>query len=401
MRRALCRHCSFLLRTKSSIHFARLYASDSVQGLDQAIIARARRLADQYNQLSKEAATDTDFTPETAQRQKRLSELEQVNAAWTAWRASQDNLKELQGLMQSTDDAEMKALAAEDLEITRQELQSCSDELEKSIMPKHPQAHLPALLEIRAGVGGDEANLFAGDLLRMYEKYAASKRWTIQLYSISRTEIGDGITEAVLSISAGKRQGEVFGRLQGEAGVHRVQRTPATETKGRTHTSTVSVHVLPEVDDDAEQAFKLDMSEVKLEVMRSRGAGGQHVNRTESAVRLTHIPTGLSISMQDSRSQHANKRAAITILTSKLAALRQDEADAVQVGLRRQQVSSSDRSEKIRTYNFAQNRVTDHRCGYSSHDLEGVLAGGEALDGMLDEAGKWIAKQALQASEET
>jgi peptide chain release factor 1 len=359
-------------------------------------LARAERLAEQYASLAKTAATDTSFTSETAQRQKKLTELEEVHAAWTAWQTTQRNLSELQLMLASTQDAEMRELATEDLEATERELETLANDLEESVMPKHPQAHLPALLEIRAGVGGDEANLFAGDLLRMYEKYAASKRWSIQHYSISRTELGDGITEAVFSITSGKRRGEVFGRLRSEAGVHRVQRTPATETKGRTHTSTVSVHVLPEVDEEADQAYKLDMSEVKLEVMRSRGAGGQHVNRTESAVRLTHLPTGLSISMQDSRSQHANKRAAITILTSKLAALKQEEADAVQVGLRRQQVSSSDRSEKIRTYNFAQNRVTDHRCGYSSHDLEGILAGGEALDGMLDEAGKWMAKQEMQ-----
>lgn len=290
---------------------------------------------------------------------------------------------------------ELKDLASEDLQTTEEEITQASSSLEKALLPRHPQAHLPALMEIRAGVGGDEANIFANDLLKMYEKFATATRWQIRVYSITRTEIGDGVTEAIIAISGS----DAFGRLRSEAGVHRVQRTPATESKGRTHTSTVSINVLPEIDDSADETEfeKIDMSEVKLEVMRSRGAGGQHVNRTESAVRLTHIPTGLTISMQDSRSQHANKRAAFAILRSKLSAQRREKAAEVQVGLRRSQVSSSDRSEKIRTYNYAQSRVTDHRCGYSSHDLEGIMNGTESLGFLLDEVGNWLAGQELTA----
>lgn len=261
-------------------------------------------------------------------------------------------------------------------------------------MPRHPQSHLPALMEIRSGIGGDEANIFANDLLKMYERYAAAMRWEARLYSISRVEIGDGVTEAILAFTGP----DAFGKLRGEAGVHRVQRTPATESKGRTHTSTVSVNVLPEIGESADESDfeKLDMSEIKLEVMRSRGAGGQHVNRTESAVRLTHLPTGLSISMQDSRSQHANKRAAFAILRSKLSAQRREQAAEIQVGMRRSQVASTDRSEKIRTYNYAQSRVTDHRCGYSSHDLEGVMNGTDSLDLLLDNVSQWLASRELE-----
>ena len=287
----------------------------------------------------------------------------------------------------------MKGLAEEEINSTEMELANIADTLQKALMPQHPQSHLPALIEIRSGIGGDEANIFAHDLFKMYEKFCISKRWQFRPYSISRTEIGDGITEAIISVSGPG----AFGHLRTEAGVHRVQRTPATETKGRTHTSTVSINVLPEIDDSAEESEfeKIDMAEIKLEVMRSRGAGGQHVNRTESAVRLTHIPTGLSISMQDSRSQHANKRAAFAILRSKLSAQRREKAAEIQVGLRRSQVSSADRSEKIRTYNFAQSRVTDHRCNHTSHDLEGILNGNESLGYLLEECGRWFANQEL------
>lgn len=302
-------------------------------------------------------------------------------------------MEEVQKIITTSKDPEMLQLAKEDLENTRQEVASISDSLKAALLPRHPQSHLPALIEIRSGVGGDEANIFANDLLRMYEKLAITMHWRFTTYSVARTEIGDGLTEAIVAISGH----DAFGALRGEAGVHRVQRTPATETKGRTHTSTVSVNVLPEIDDSQEESEfgKIDMSEIKLEVMRSRGAGGQHVNRTESAVRLTHIPTGFTISMQDSRSQHANKRAAFAILRSKLSAHRREKAAEVQVGLRRSQVSSADRSEKIRTYNYAQSRVTDHRCGYTSHDLEGIMAGTESLSFLLTEVSRWQANQEL------
>lgn len=298
-------------------------------------------------------------------------------------------------IIANSEDPELRELAKEDLDVTTEGLSTTFSTLEKALMPRHPQSHLPALMEIRSGIGGDEANIFASDILKMYQNYATSQRWEVRIYSITKTEIGDGVTEAILAISGP----DAFGKLKGEAGVHRVQRTPATESKGRTHTSTVSVNVFPEIDEsnDEFEFEKLDMSEIKLEVMRSRGAGGQHVNRTESAVRLTHLPTGLSISMQDSRSQHANKRAAFAILRSKLSAQRREAAAEKQVGMRRSQVSSTDRSEKIRTYNYAQSRVTDHRCGYSSHDLEGILNGTDSLDSLLERVNEWIASQELEA----
>ncbi|CCG84363.1 protein of unknown function [Taphrina deformans PYCC 5710] len=311
-----------------------------------------------------------------------------IQKAWSL------NSEELARIIACTQDPDMRALAQEELSTSAEDIASCTEQMMKVLTPKHPQGHLPALLEIRSGVGGDEANIFANDLLKMYEKYATTMRWQLRTYSVSRTEIGDGVTEAIIAISGP----DAFGKLRGEAGVHRVQRTPATESKGRTHTSTVSINVLPEIDDSCEESEfeKIDLSEVKLEVMRSRGAGGQHVNRTESAVRLTHIPTGLTISMQDSRSQHANKRAAFAILRSKLSALRREKAAAVQVGLRRSQVTSADRSEKIRTYNYAQSRVTDHRCGYTSHDLEGIMSGAGSLDIMMEEVNQWFANVELQ-----
>lgn len=368
----LCRCQRLLLR-----HIAR-------QGRRQStLLQRASRLEGEYTSLRAQADADTAFTPEAAVRQKRISELEPVIEAFHAHRLAAGQLAETQALLHDADtEEELKALAREEL----RELEASVDEktavLREALLPRHPRGRGPALIEIRSGVGGDEANLFANDLLKMYGRLASSQGWPFKIYSISTTEAGDGITEAVGSIG---RPGQgVFEKLRFEAGVHRVQRTPATETKGRVHTSTASVHVLPElseseVDSQEDELLQVDESEVKLEVMRSRGAGGQHVNRTESAVRLTHLPTGISISMQDSRSQHANKRQAWLVLRAKLSELRRQELHAERVGERRSQVVSLDRSEKCRTYNYAQSRVTDHRANYSSHNLEGVMQGDESL----------------------
>ena len=373
-------------------HTIRSYATQ--QSLSHVLLRRANTLNQQYQDLSHKADLDTQYTEETAARQKKIADLQPVNDLFTRWSTAQTTLKELQDIIHSSQDKDMKSLAEEDLETLTSEAADLTAQLERSLMPKHPQSHLPALMEIRAGVGGDEANIFANDMLKMYEKYAAAKRWQIKPYSVSRTEIGDGLTEAIIAVHGHN----AFGRLRGEAGVHRVQRTPATETKGRTHTSTVSINVLPELEETEEEDDVIDMSEVKLEVMRSRGAGGQHVNRTESAVRLTHIPTGFTISMQDSRSQHANKRTAFAILRSKLVSLKREKENELQVGLRRSQVSSSDRSEKIRTYNYAQSRVTDHRCGFTSHDLEGIMNGN--IDDLLDQVSNHLATEDLKLEEE-
>lgn len=400
-----------VIRPAVTAKSARLYSALNESTLSGSLLRRAKKLSIQYSELARQAASDTGFTDETAARQRKLSELEPLFTLYSQYLASTKTMTDLQEILQTTQDPDMKILAEEDLQLTAQALAGITRNLHLEILPRHPHRTLPALIEIRAGIGGDEANIFAGDMLRMYTKYCTANQFRIKPFSITHTEINDGITEAIFSIegsgppspspsaTGNNVSAGAYGRFRGEAGVHRVQRTPATESKGRTHTSTVSINVLPQFPDSHDAGSPEDdvvkMEEVKLEVMRSRGAGGQHVNRTESAVRLTHLPTGMTVSMQDSRSQHANKRAAFTILRTKLLALKREEEAEVQVGLRRSQVSSTDRSEKIRTYNYAQSRVTDHRSGFTSHDLEGIMDGNESLNDLMDSVEHWLANEEL------
>ena len=396
----MLRRCERLLHRQIARQCRR---SNSTTAIGSAtLLQRAVRLEAEYDTLRAQAASDTGFDATTAARQKRLAELDPIVAAYHAHTDVTRQLAETQALLHDateTDD-DLKSLAREELRELELQAESCTGVLRDALLPRHPRGQDPALLEIRSGVGGDEANLFAMDLVKMYERFAGSQGWPFKMYSMSTTEAGDGVTEAVASI--GRHGQGVFEKLRFEAGVHRVQRTPATETKGRVHTSTASVHVLPELseaelDSQEDDLVKVDESEVKLEVMRSRGAGGQHVNRTESAVRLTHIPTGISISMQDSRSQHANKRQAWLVLHTKLSELRRAELHAERVGERRSQVASLDRSEKCRTYNYAQSRVTDHRANYSSHNLEGVMHGDDSLRDLIDTVHAHIVAEEMQA----
>lgn len=287
----------------------------------------------------------------------------------------------------------MIELAEEEIKKEKILLKTFYNKLKKVLIPENPQKHLSCILEIHSGVGGDEATLFAAELLRMYQKYVTLKNWKYEILSINKNEGNEGISEAIVQIDSPG----AFGRLKNEAGVHRVQRIPATESKGRTHTSTVTINVLPKIDQD--QNFdKIDMKEIKIEVMRSRGAGGQHVNKTESAVRMTHLPTGISVSMQDSRSQHQNRSKALMILKSRVTALRMEKEAEYQKLQRKSQVPSAVRPDKIRTYNFPQNRITDHRCGYTLHDLEDCINSANGLDSLLDELELWAEQMELEAN---
>ncbi|CCJ31314.1 unnamed protein product, partial [Pneumocystis jirovecii] len=260
----------------------------------------------------------------------------------------------------------MVKLAEEELEKEAISFKEISNKLKKFLIPKHPHSHLSCILEIHAGVGGHEASLFAAELLRMYQKYTITKNWKPEILSISKNEGNEGISEAILQVDGLG----AFGRLKNEAGVHRVQRIPTTESKGRTHTSTATVIVLPKVD-EKQEFDKIDMKEVKIEVMRSRGAGGQHVRNNISIFRnLIGI-----VSMQDSRSQHQNRAKALIILKSRVAALKSQKNAEHQRLQRKSQVPSTTRPDKIRTYNFPQNRITDHRCGYSLYDLDSCMNG--------------------------
>ncbi|BFZ63931.1 Peptide chain release factor 1, mitochondrial [Saitoella coloradoensis] len=367
--------------------------------LSPALRMRAKRLRSQYNALktraNAEAADGVEFNKETIALNKRISDLEDVSNALQALEDAERSIEELQKEMNSTTDPDMKTMAREDMEATVGGLVKLKEELTTALTPKHPHAHLPALLEIRSGIGGDEASLFAHDLLKMYERYCAIEGMQFKVMSINRSDSsGEGLSEAIIQVSSPG----AFGKLRGEAGVHRVQRNPATDAKGRVHTSTAAVNVLAEISEqDAEndELAQVDMREVKIDVMRARGAGGQHVNKTESAVRLTHLPTGITISMQDSRSQHANRAKALLVLRSRLAARRREANIQREKNMRRAQGTvSRDRSDKVRTYNWPQNRITDHRCGYSMHDLTGAMEGRVA--GLIEEVGRWMRSQELE-----
>jgi len=278
-----------------------------------------------------------------------------------------DQLRQARELASGEDDDEMAELAAEEVRELEGELDRLEEELRELLLPRDPLDNRPAVVEVRAGTGGDEAGLFAADLYRMYSRFADERGWKIELISTSEGSLG-GLKEVVFVV----RGRDAYGFLRYESGVHRVQRVPVTESSGRIHTSAASVAVLPEAEDvDVE----IDASDLKIDVFRSSGPGGQSVNTTDSAVRITHVPTGLVVSCQDEKSQHKNKAKALKVLRSRLldAQVARQEADRARE--RRLQVGTGDRSAKIRTYNFPQNRVTDHRIGLTLHRLENILAG--------------------------
>jgi peptide chain release factor 1 len=278
--------------------------------------------------------------------------------------------------MSDEDDPELAEMARGELESLIEELANLDRQLFEIFIPKDPRDEKNAIFEIRAGTGGDEAALFAGDLFRMYVRYAERLRWKVEMISSSETP-GGGFKEVIAMINGT----DVFSRFKYERGVHRVQRVPTTEAQGRIHTSTVTVAVMPEAEDvDVE----IDPQDLRIDVMRAGGPGGQSVNTTDSAVRITHLPTGLVVQCQDEKSQHKNKAKAMKVLGSRLLDLETERVNAERASERKEQVGTGERSEKIRTYNFPQNRITDHRAGITLHKLDSVLEGDlkERLDGV-------------------
>ena len=360
-------------------------------------------MAFEHDQLSKEILDG--FDPKIS---KRIGELKGVAAALKRWEDTQNSLSELEALLsEPSTDLELRELAIEDLASTRSELGTLSQKLTSSLSPKHPFEDLPCLIEIRPGAGGSEAALFTGDLFKMYKAYCARKNFRVSILKYQTAE-GDSnetspLHEAILEVESPG----AYGELRCEAGVHRVQRVPATETKGRTHTSAVSVLVLPslptngsdsELDfEDPTSDYYVNPTEVRTDVMRARGAGGQHVNTTDSAIRLTHLPTNTVVSMQDSRSQHKNREKAWQLLRSRLAQARREAREEEVVALRRNVigVAKMGRGDKVRTYNWGQQRVTDHRTGLSVFNLDDVMDGGEELDKIMDGVKVWLADQEI------
>jgi peptide chain release factor 1 len=307
---------------------------------------------------------------------REFAELSPVVESIKAYRNTEKEIADLAALVDdSTTDADMRKLADAERHALQERKEKLAQQLRVALLPKDAMDDHNAILEIRAGTGGDEAALFAGDLFRMYERYAAKQGWKTEVLSFSEGTKG-GFKEIVAEVSG---RG-VFAKLKFESGVHRVQRVPDTEASGRIHTSAATVAVLPEVED---VDIHINEADLKIDTMRAQGAGGQHVNKTESAIRITHMPSGIVVFVQEERSQHKNKAKALTMLRAKLYDAEKTKRDSARAAERRGQVGSGDRSERIRTYNFPQGRVTDHRINLTLHKLPQIIEG-EALDEVID-----------------
>ncbi|KOF04563.1 peptide chain release factor 1 [Roseivirga seohaensis subsp. aquiponti] len=298
---------------------------------------------------------------------KEYKDLEKIVTVYDEYINVNENIESSKELLKTEKDEEFREMAKMEISELSERKEEIEEELKVMLIPKDPDDSKDVIMEIRAGAGGDEAAIFAGDLYRMYDRYIESKGWKKELINVNEAASG-GFKEITFGVSGE----DVYGALKFESGVHRVQRVPVTESQGRVHTSAASVAVLPEVED---VDVHLDMKDVRKDTYRSSGAGGQHVNKTESAVRLTHIPTGIVVECQDGRSQHKNFDKALSVLRSRMYEIELKKQEDEQAGKRKSLVGSADRSDKIRTYNYPQGRVTDHRIGYSQHNLPTVMDG--------------------------
>ena len=323
----------------------------------------ARRLAELDLLLSSETATrDMDAYRKLT---REHAEIAPVAALFAAWRQAEAGAQSAQAMLA---DAEMKDLAEEEMRACREEMARLEDALQRALLPTDPNDERNLFLEIRAGTGGDESALFAGDLFRMYARYAERQRWKVEVISQNPSDLG-GYKEVILRVvGAG-----AYSKLKFESGGHRVQRVPATEAQGRIHTSACTVAVLPEADEVADVV--INPAELRIDTYRASGAGGQHVNKTDSAVRVTHLPTGIVVECQDDRAQHKNKAQALSVLAARIKDKQTREQDAKIASTRKSLVGSGDRSERIRTYNFPQGRVTDHRINLTLYKIDAIMDG--------------------------
>ncbi len=332
-----------------------------------AVVAR-------FNEINKLIEENIDDYQKVAELSKEKSDLEEIVEKTRDYRQTLKSIEEAESLLNS-DDEDMNKLASEDLEKLRPHAEKLESELKSLLVPKDPRDKRNVIMEIRAGTGGDEAGLFAADLFRMYTRYAENHRWEVDIMSQNETGIG-GLKEIIFMI---KGRG-AYSRFKYESGVHRVQRIPTTESSGRIHTSTVTVAVLAEVE---EVEIQIPEADLRIDVYKSAGAGGQNVQKNATAVRLTHIPTGIVVACQDERSQLQNRQRAMSILRARLYEIEEEKRQAEETATRRSQVGTGERAEKIRTYNYPQSRVTDHRINVSSHNLPSVMEGN--LDVFIDE----------------
>jgi peptide chain release factor 1 len=345
-----------------------------------------------YEGLSRELADPAVVSDQERYRKaaKASSDLEEIVAKFREWRRASQNLDEARVMLQESDE-ELREMASEEAGRLEPIVRTLEEELRVLLLPKDPHDEKNVVLEIRAGTGGDEASLFAAEMFRMYSRYAETQRWRVEITSSSESGIG-GLKEVIALISGNK----VFSKLKYESGVHRVQRVPETEQQGRVHTSAVTVAVLPEAD---EVEVEIEAKDIRVDTFCSSGPGGQSVNTTYSAVRITHLPTGVVVSCQDEKSQIKNRAKALRVLRSRIFEIELEKQQA-QIGAeRRSMVGSGDRSEKIRTYNFPQNRVTDHRIGLTLYQLDQVMEG--RLDPLFDALTTFYQAEKLKQQNET
>ncbi len=341
---------------------------------DNALLEKLAGIEARYEELERPLADPANVSDyeKVAEYAQERSELANIVTTVRKYRSVLDELEQAEALL---DDPDMAELAREEVDRLRGMLPALEDKLRRLLLPKDPRDNKNVIVEIRAGAGGDEAGIFAADLFRMYSRYAEDHGWKVNVVSANETGVG-GFKEIIFEV----RGKGAYSRLKYESGVHRVQRVPVTESQGRIHTSTATVAVLAEIDD---VEIEIDPGDLQIDTYRSAGAGGQNVQKNETAIRVTHLPTGIVVACQDERSQLQNKQRAMAILRAKLYDMEQQRLREKQDSARRNQIGSGDRSEKIRTYNFPQNRVTDHRIGMSSHNLPALLDG--KLDDCIDE----------------
>jgi peptide chain release factor 1 len=337
---------------------------------------RLRQVAARYEELGLLLSEPEVFSQQNRYRELSVeySQLEPLVRSWERWRTSQAAVEGARQMLDESD-PELRAMAREELAVGEQRLAALEQEIQLLLLPQDPHDDNNIFLEIRAGTGGDEAAIFAGDLFRMYQKYAENRGWNMEVYSQSEGEHG-GFKEVIVRVVG---QG-AYSRFKFESGTHRVQRVPETESQGRIHTSACTVAILPEV--EGVEEVDLNPAELRIDTFRASGAGGQHVNKTDSAIRITHLPSGIVVECQDERSQHKNRARALSLLQARLLEQEQARQASEIAESRRLQVGSGDRSQRIRTYNFPQGRVTDHRINLTLYKLEDIMAG--ELDMLID-----------------